>query len=64
MYGTLTHQLSPPAPQPCAPWDLHMTRLSDEEVKLPTVSQDETRQEGAEAHTEDPKFGLPSLWLH
>lgn len=46
------------------PWDLHMTRLSDEEVKLPTVPRDETRREGAEMHTEDPKFGLPSLWLH
>ena len=45
-------------------WDLHMTRLSDEEVKLPTAPRDETRQEGAEMYTEDPKFGLPSLWLH
>lgn len=53
----------PAGTSPLCRWDLRMIRLSDEEVKLPTVPQDETRQAGAETGTQDPEFGLPSLWL-
>ena len=58
------HTIPARRPSTLCLWDLHMTQLSDEEVKLPTVPRDETRQEGAEMHTEEPKFGLPPLWLH
>ena len=63
-YYVLSPHLTPSQPagtSPLCPLDLHMTRLSDEEVKLPTVPRDETRQAGAETGAQDPEFGLPSL---